>query len=115
MKIRTLILFPLLLSAAFSQTPSEANLDFERGGGAWPMMWQKWGRGYSLSVDSVIQYAGKYSVRISADSGRAEGSFGGAATALKASFAGSRIELRGYLKLDGVSNGKAGLFMRPDG
>ena len=115
MKIRTLILFPLLLSAAFSQTPSEANLDFERGGGAWPMMWQKWGRGYSLSVDSAIQHAGKYSVRISADSGRTKGNFGCAVTALKASFSGSTIELRGYLKLEGVSDGKAGLFMRTDG
>ena len=115
MKIRTLILFPLLLSAAFSQTPSEANLDFERGGGAWPMMWQKWGRGYSLSVDSAIQHAGKYSVRISADSGRTKGNFGCAVTALKASFSGSAIELRGYLKLEGVSDGKAGLFMRTDG
>jgi len=115
MKTLAVLFFSLVVSSAFSQIPSDANLDFERGGGAWPMMWQKWGRGYSLSVDSVIQYAGKYSVRISADSGRAEGSFGCAATALKASFAGSRIELRGYLKLDGVSNGKAGLFMRTDG
>jgi C-terminal processing protease CtpA/Prc len=75
----------------------------------------KWGTGYGIAVDSTEKHSGKYSMRIEPLSGSIENQFGCGVFRIPANFEGKNIELRGYMKLDSVTKGYAGLFMRIDG
>jgi C-terminal processing protease CtpA/Prc len=62
--------------------------------------------------DSTVSHSGRYSARIERDS-LSGGDFSSIEKLLPVTFVGDTVELRGWLKLDGVS-GSAGLWMRLD-
>ena len=118
------ILFTLLfccqLSVLAAQTitpPTNPNLSFEdhKKGAQFPQNWFQWGAGYSLSVDTTQTKDGKRSMLIQSPADRKADTFGCVATKIPATYEGKEIELRGYLKLENVKNGSAGLLMRIDG
>jgi C-terminal processing protease CtpA/Prc len=118
------ILFTLILCCQLSNLTAQPttqstdhNLSFEdhKKGFQFPQKWFQWGMGYSLSVDSTTAKEGKRSMLIQSPADRKEDSFGCVATKIPASYEGKEIELRGYLKLENVKNGSAGLLMRIDG
>jgi len=113
--------FPVFLIAcvicqAAPQT-QQVNLGFEQlqNDGRMPQGWVQWGTGYSLVPDSIVQHSGKYSMRIQPGNTTGESSFGCCARSIPATFGGKQIELRGYMKLQDVQNGFAGLLLRIDG
>ena len=106
----------LLTAQTTTQSPDH-NLSFEdhRKGTRFPQNWFQWGVGYSLSVDSTTVKEGKRSMLIQSAADRKADNFGCVATKVPAIYQGKEIELRGYLKLENVKNGSAGLLMRIDG
>jgi len=77
-----------------------------------PENWLKWGT-YHIEKDSVTVHSGKYSSRIvSDDMGK---TFGSVAYRIPAKYEGKTIELQGYMKIENVENGFAGLLLRVDG
>lgn len=75
----------------------------------------QWGVGYIITADSAVKHSGKYSMRIEPGPDEKERQFGCGVFVIPASFVGKTIELQGYIKLENVENGYAGLFMRIDG
>jgi hypothetical protein len=105
---------PLLLAmaiSAFAQTPNLAvKHAFEDGTAAEaPPRWFA----RSAVVDDQVVHSGKYSVRLESTGSNAS-NFPVLTATLPMDFAGSVIELRGWLKLDSVT-GFAGLWARADG
>ncbi|MCE7041451.1 S41 family peptidase [Dyadobacter sp. CY312] len=106
-----------ILTAQTTTQPTDPNLSFEdhQKGSQFPKNWFQWGAGYSLSVDSTQANEGKRSMLIQSPADRKTDTFGCVATKIPAIYEGKEIELRGYLKLENVKNGSAGLLMRIDG
>ncbi|WP_256012198.1 S41 family peptidase [Desertivirga xinjiangensis] len=95
---------------------SHFNLDLEQlNKSNFPDKWFTWGEGYTVSSDSVHKVSGKYSVVIEPQGAHVEGSFGCPALAIPVDFEGKEVVLTGYLKLENVQEGKAGLMLRIDG
>jgi hypothetical protein len=68
---------------------------------------------YPVKVDSLVKQQGKYALSIEkAGNG---GSFGVINYNIPKTFKGEKIELRGYIKTENVTNGYAGLWLRIDG
>lgn len=82
---------------------------------AFPQKWFQWGQSYKITPDSLQKVSGKYSLLIQPSAAREEGHFGSPAVSIPAVYQGKEIELRGFLKLDNVQNGSAGLLLRIDG
>src|SRR5687767_3485822 len=113
--------FMLLFPAARQVNPQPAALrpeligllDFEseHTGGA-PKGWAG-GPPNTFAVDDKIVHGGRWSLRIErqADSAAA---FTAVSKRIPVDFAGAKLELRGFLRTEGVS-GFAGLWMRVDG
>ena len=77
-----------------------------------PENWLKWGT-YHIEKDSITVHSGKYSSMIvSDDAGK---TFGSVAYRIPAKYEGKTIELQGYMKIENVENGFAGLLLRVDG
>jgi hypothetical protein len=74
--------------------------------------WFKWGN-YKLSIDTAVVYSGKYAANIT--SGKAGSSFGSIAYKIPANYEGKSIQLEGFMKIQDVENGFAGLLLRVDG
>ncbi len=113
-KIFFLPLLVLLCSQGYGQNKSQKfNLDFETNvqGGSLPKDWIKWGD-YPIAKDSIIVYSGKFSSKITAESGI---SFGSIAYKIPSRYKGKVITLEGYMRLKNVANGFAGLMLRLDG
>jgi C-terminal processing protease CtpA/Prc len=68
----------------------------------------------TLFTDNKIVHSGKWAARLQRGAAIANGDFSSITIAIPIDFAGTRLELRGFLKLQGVS-GFAGLWMREDG
>jgi C-terminal processing protease CtpA/Prc len=69
---------------------------------------------YLLQKDSVVVHSGRYSARL--EPVRANSEFGAFSWSFPADFKGKTIQLKGYIKSEGVSeDGWAGLWMRLDG
>jgi C-terminal processing protease CtpA/Prc len=66
----------------------------------------------SVFADDKVVHTGRWSVRLERDA-NSEGTFSALTRALAADFKGHSIELRGYLKLDNVTD-FAGLWLRED-
>lgn len=71
------------------------------------------GRDYKYAVDSVAVQHGKYAMSITSAVDSA--GYGVVSFAIPKRFEGSEIELKGYLKTEGVGSGFAGLWLRIDG
>jgi C-terminal processing protease CtpA/Prc len=93
--------------------PKEWNFDFENNSTSseLPSGWIKWGS-YDLVKDTQILHSGKQSVLI--NSGESGNSFGSIAYKIPAKYKGKSISLEGYMKIENVENGSAGLIMRID-
>jgi C-terminal processing protease CtpA/Prc len=109
-------LIAIVICQAGAQT-QQVNFGFEQlqSDGHMPQGWFQWGAGYSLVPDSSVRHSGKYSIRIEPGKSAEENSFGCCARSIPATFGGKQIELRGYMKLQDVQNGFAGLLLRIDG
>lgn len=95
------------------QASNKFNLNFESNdlGNELSDGWFKWGN-YKLSIDT-IRHSGKYAGAISSD--EKGSSFGSIAYKIPANYKGSNIKLEGYMKIENVENGFAGLLIRVDG
>ncbi len=97
--------------------PADFNLGFEKKSvdQKLPDGWTQWGKGYLLSVDTLIKHSGKNSFLLEAAEDDGPDSFGCIAYAIPARYAGQEIELKAYMKLQDVSKGPIGLMLRIDG
>ncbi|WP_339702021.1 S41 family peptidase [uncultured Marixanthomonas sp.] len=73
--------------------------------------WFKWGD-YNLTIDSLSN-SGEKAGKITSD--EAGSSFGSIAYKIPANYEGKTIKLEGYMKINDVKNGFAGLLLRIDG
>lgn len=80
-----------------------------------PQKWFLWGQNYAITPDSLQKVSGRYSLLIQPSAQRKEGHFGSPAVSVPAIYQGKEIELTGFLKLDNVQEGSAGLLLRIDG
>lgn len=114
MKSKFLILTCFLCLISFSQTKEKQkfnlNFDLQTTKEKLPDDWVKWGN-YELKSDTVTKYSGKQSALI--ESGD-EVSFGSIAYKLPSNYKGKKITLEGYMKLENVTDGFAGLLLRVD-
>ncbi|KAA3633968.1 MAG: peptidase S41 [Bacteroidetes bacterium] len=118
--IKIAFLLTLLTNLLFAQ--SKHNLQFEKIDHltAQPDDWDlsfKYGgaQGYVAKIDSTEFTEGKYSLTMLPNEGENQ-TFGACAYIIPASYEGSTIELRGYLKTKDISfDGLAGLWLRLDG
>jgi hypothetical protein len=68
---------------------------------------------YPVKVDSLVKQQGKYALSI--EKVGDGGNFGVIDYYIPKTFKGQKIELRGYIKTENVTNGYAGLWLRIDG
>lgn len=107
-------LFVLIGFISFAQNNSkEWNFDFENNASETdlPADWFKWGK-YTIKKDTDFIFSGKQSILI--DSGESGKKFGSVAYKIPAKYKGKQITLEGYMKIENVENGSAGLLMRID-
>jgi C-terminal processing protease CtpA/Prc len=96
---------------------ASVNLDFEqyRFNGILPDKWINWSSpNFTAQIDSSIAYGGKFSTAIFGDDNADSTTFGSMAHVLPANYKGSIIRLEGYMKIENVADGYAGLLMRID-
>ncbi len=110
------ILIALLTIISFScqaQKTEKYNLGFENQKEKKTLSdgWFKWGN-YELTIDATA-HSGKKSGKITSD--QTGSSFGSIAYKIPANYVGKRIKLKGYMKIQNVENGFAGLLLRVDG
>ncbi len=106
------LLIALLALYCQAQRIEKFNLGFEKHNEKTSLSdgWMKWGS-FDLSIDSVA-HAGKKSGKITSS---ANGNFGSIAYQIPANYTGKTITLEGYMKIQNVENGFAGLLLRIDG
>jgi C-terminal processing protease CtpA/Prc len=110
------ILIALLTIISFScqaQETEKYNLGFENQKENETLSdgWFKWGN-YELTIDATAR-SGKNSGKITSD--QTGSSFGSIAYKIPANYVGKTIKLEGYMKIQNVENGFAGLLLRVDG
>lgn len=114
--MKQLFLFILSFNFVLSNAQSQSNnwnFDFENNSTSseLPSGWIKWGT-YDLIKDTQTFFSGKQAVLI--NSGDSAVSFGSVAYKIPAKYKGKSITLEGYMKIENVENGSAGLIMRID-
>lgn len=116
--IVTGVLALLFTAASFAQerTKKDFNLDFETisENDSLPQNWVRWNKEYTVAVDPAVSHSGKKSVLIEATSLTKDG-FEVIAQTIPNKYKGRVIVLRGWIKLENVQEGFAGLFLRIDG
>ena len=118
---KTALIFTLSLFYYFAFCQTENKTDFNFGfekisnKGQLPDNWMKWGTAdYKLSSDTIEKHSGRTSLSIEFIGASTE-SFGSCGYAIPAVYKGNQIELRGYMKLQNIDNGRIGLMLRIDG
>lgn len=119
----TFLLTFLLSQTILAQSNSKFNLDFEKidKNAARPLQWNlTFGsgrdRGYIVKLDSKNVKSGKYAITMYPDDKAKNATFGVCEYMIPATYQGSRIELRGYLKTKNISEHEYnGLWMRIHG
>ncbi len=111
MRLTTFLL--LVFISFYTSAQEKFNLNFESNlkKNVLPDDWFKWGY-YELSKDSIETFSGNFSAKIDASSG---GTFGAIAYRIPSKYKGKKITLEGYMKIENVEGGNAGLLMRLDG
>lgn len=101
-----------LLTSCYAQSQSNYNLGFEVQSNehAPADEWFQWGE-YHITIDRVA-HSGLRSGKITSDS--AGKSFGAIAYAIPAEYKGKKIHLEGFMKIENVQGGFAGLLLRID-
>ncbi|MBD0256929.1 MAG: peptidase S41 [Cytophagales bacterium] len=123
--LRSICLLSTLLCCLLGSTGSAAqtpNLDFEslatdgRKPAGWDVEFKNMGAsGYLIRADSLVRQHGRYALSLEPDPAAPHRTFGACDLSLPAHYEGKRIELKGYLKLEAVTGGFAGLWLRQDG
>ena len=117
----TTIFFFLFISCTFSSAQKAdpvLNLGFEdmEADSKLPNGWFQWGMpDFELKVDSTIKNSGKQAMLIEPKKTPEEQTFGCAAFKIPSVYDGKEITLEGYMKLENVEDGGAGLLIRVDG
>ncbi len=118
MKNILLILLSFSVFTCFGQEnqPINFNLGFEQQSdkSSLPDGWSIFGSGYHVNADSVTRHNGKIAIRIIPAGMPLENDFGACNLTFPAIYQGKNIELRGYMKMQDVTNGYAGIWMRID-
>ncbi|MEO1258610.1 MAG: S41 family peptidase [Bacteroidota bacterium] len=120
MKISTLIyclLFSFTLAIAQKADPV-LNMGFEdmETDSELPNGWMQWGTpNFNLQVDSTVKKSGQQSMLITFKGTSTYNSFGCAAFKIPSAYGGKEITLEGYMKIENVEDGVAGLVLRVDG
>lgn len=111
-QLLTLILLLNLLIAQ-AQTEEKFNLGFENHDKNESLSdgWFEWGN-YELSIEK-LSHSGEHAGKITSD--QSGSSFGSIAYKIPANYKGNTIQLKGFMKIENVENGFAGLLMRIDG
>jgi hypothetical protein len=119
---KTALIFTLSLFSYFAFCQTENKTDFNFGfekisnKGQLPDNWMKWGTAdYKLSSDTIEKHSGRTSLSIEFIGASTDQSFGSCGYAIPAIYKGNQIELRGYMKLQNIENGRIGLMLRIDG
>ena len=110
-----LALFFALPTLAQDLPKTDFNFDLENTvrGAKLPIGYGEWGKDYLVATDSAVSHSGKKSVLMQKTAPDAP--FGSVYLKIPAVYKGKVIELKGWLKLEGVANGFAGLLLRQDG
>ncbi|MFV0591868.1 MAG: S41 family peptidase [Draconibacterium sp.] len=111
---RLFVIVTLFLTVScYGQVRPKLNLGFEetQGMNSIPDGWFKWGS-FDITSDTISR-EGTYSVKIS--SNRKPSEFGCCAYKLPVDFKANSITLEGFMKIENVSDGQAGLLLRIDG
>jgi len=108
----SLLLFNFPLTAQPDKT--SFNLNFEENDNPTTLAndWIQWGD-YKLGTDDKIVQSGKYSGVIASQVPK--GNFGSIAYRIPSNYLGEVITLSGYMKIEDVEDGFAGLLLRLDG
>jgi len=108
------LLITLVINCYAQRPNAKFNLDFEQNTQhkKLPDNWFQWGT-YNAQKDSVIVRSGNYATVVA--SGEKSGEFGSIAYRIPANYKGDSITLQGYMRLEKVENGYAGLMLRVDG
>lgn len=109
-------LFSLVLATAFCQTKTDTskfnfNLEQKAINGTLPKDWFIWGKGYDASIDNTVVHEGRNSIAICSTEKRTSNSYGSIYYDIPANYEGKEIELKGYMKFDGVRDGYVGLML----
>jgi len=119
MKKLTLLLLLFTAGTSFCQdnATKNFNLDFETKTTTetLPDGWFTWGKGYAIVADNTIAQKGNTAISLTPAPDNESKAFGCVVTKIPAVYSGSEIELKGFLKLEDVDKGFAGLIMRIDG
>ncbi|GAO31022.1 hypothetical protein [Geofilum rubicundum] len=114
MKLKIILTTILTITALSSQSQKieKYNLDFEiqEDESSLSEGWFNWGT-YDLTIDDIAHSGNKSGKITSTDNG----SFGSMAYKIPANYVGNTIKLEGYMKIENVENGFAGLLLRIDG
>jgi len=116
--MKQLLFIILLLSSCktysqFDINGSFENLDKNREPKGWLVKFSEaQNKAYQISLNSTIKQDGKYSILL--EKKGSQSSFGVITHPITQVFEGRTIELKAYLKTEGVSTGYAGLYMRID-
>lgn len=116
MRFSALVLLLALSLRATAQSPAAFDGSFEGKSlpGGLPAGWINWGGNYHLEVDTSTSYEGHGALRIVPLGKTGSHDFGCGVKRIPVTFAGKTVTLNGYLKLDSVTGGYGGLFMRVD-
>ncbi|QJB30034.1 erythromycin esterase family protein [Chitinophaga oryzae] len=117
--MKKILLLLLILTPSLLRAQQRYNLDMETTDvrTALPAGWTAFTTPESdsrVSTDSTTVYSGRYAIRLTKDSSRAQ-TPGIAAYTVPVDFYGRTIKLRGYVRTEAVEGGWAGLWMRVDG
>ena len=120
-KNKAILLFLLFYQFCSCQDANRSyyNLDFEslNPDRHFPYFWNIWNQspGFKFQIDSVEKNNGNYSLMIEPDLTVGYRTFGAVAIVFRGTPIGEEIELKGFMKLENVSQGFAGLFLRIEG
>ena len=112
MKITVIFILVAFIISCHTQTEQKFNLGFEKHSNTNKLSdgWFSWGN-YLLGIDS-LSHSGQKSGKITSTE---DGRFGSIAYKIPANYSGNRIKLEGFMKIENVENGFAGLLLRVDG
>lgn len=119
-KINLLIISSFIFTVISCQFSNKSNFNFDlettKKNYNLPTGWNIWGSTkYLVKTDSTTKHSGKYSVSIESTDSIHENTFGGFYYQIPAKYAGSKIELRAYIKMQDVLNGSIGLVLKIEG
>lgn len=105
--------FSTIFSFCQTEKIGDFNFGFEKIENNQASMWDNFGSSYyTISIDSLNRYSGKYSASIEYNGTSVD--YKAWSYTIPSSYEGKKIKLSGFIKTDSVTEGWAGLWMRID-